>query len=166
MGSTPGPGRGEKQQRKSPSDSGEGVPDGVHPLAHRGLGSPRPQERGDAEQQGQEQVREEGLHLHPPAGLQQQLAQGSGSLQGGGHCQPNSGPQHNPRQPPGPPATKPGEAEGRLTPSGGPTGGSLLLPSLGDQGTEVLVSLCPAQENEEPVLWHGRLPGAPPERRL
>lgn len=166
MRSTPGPGRGEKQQRKSPSDSGEGVPDGVHPLAHRGLGSPRPQERGDAEQQGQEQVREEGLHLHPPARLQQQLAQGSGSLQGGGHCQPNPGPQHNPRQPPGPPATKPGEAEGRLTPSGGPTGGSLLLPSLGDQGTEVLVSLCPAQENEEPVLWHGRLPGAPPERRL
>lgn len=53
----------------------------------------------------------------------------------------------------------------RLKPSGGSAGGLLLSPSLRGQGTGVLVSLCPAQANEQPVLRHGRLPGAPHERR-
>ena len=72
-------------------------------------------------------------------------------------------------QPPGPSA-EPGKCRAfwaalRLKPSGGSAGGLLLSPSLRGQWTGVLVSLCLAQENEEPVLRHGRLPGAPPERR-
>ena len=72
MGS-PGPADLKNGRRGPRATAGKGVPDGVHPLAHRALGGPHPQEGGDAEQQGQEQVREEGLHLHSPAGLQQQL---------------------------------------------------------------------------------------------
>lgn len=55
--------------------------------------------------------------------------------------------------------------------SAGPSGllsvksplGALLVACFSRTG--VLVSLCLAEEDEEPVLRHGRLPGAPPERR-
>lgn len=63
------------------------VPDGVHPLSHvllvlEGLRGPLDQEGGDLEQEGHEQGGVEGLHLHLPAGLQQQLVDGPGGLQG------------------------------------------------------------------------------------
>ena len=48
MGS-PGPADLKNGRRGPRATAGKGVPDGVHPLAHRALGGPHPQEGGDAE---------------------------------------------------------------------------------------------------------------------
>ena len=63
------------------------VPHRVHPLGDmlrilEGLGAPLHHEEGGLRQQGHEQGREQRLYFHPPAGLQQQLSDGSGGLRG------------------------------------------------------------------------------------
>ena len=109
MGS-PGPADLKNGRRGPRATAGKGVPDGVHPLAHRALGGPHPQEGGDAEQQGQEQVRDEGLHLHSPAGLQQQLMEGPGGLRGGGSLSAAAPEPTRPTASPRGPLLSPGSA--------------------------------------------------------
>lgn len=61
------------------------APQGVHPLGGvlrvlGALGAPLQHEEGGPREQGQEQRREQRLHLRPPAALQQQLLDGPGGL--------------------------------------------------------------------------------------